>query len=48
MSSFNYYAGAADKFQWSDIRDGIYGQTLVTREPIGVVAAVAAWNVPFF
>src|SRR5690242_21809208 len=21
MSSFNYYAGAADKFQWSDIRD---------------------------
>ena len=48
MSSFNYYAGAADKFQWSDIRDGIYGQTLVTREPVGVVAAVAAWNVPFF
>ena len=48
MSSFNYYAGAADKFAWSDIRDGIYGQTLVTREPIGVVAAVAAWNVPFF
>lgn len=48
MSSFNYFAGAADKFAWSEIRDGIYGQTLVTREPIGVVAAVAAWNVPFF
>jgi betaine-aldehyde dehydrogenase len=49
MSSFNYYAASAvDKFSWSEIRDGIYGQTLVTREPIGVVAAVAAWNVPFF
>jgi betaine-aldehyde dehydrogenase len=48
MTSFNYFAGAADKFSWSEIRDGIYGQTLVTREPIGVVAAVAAWNVPFF
>ena len=48
MSSFQYYAGAADKFTWQDIRDGIYGQTLVLREPIGVVGAVTAWNVPFF
>ena len=32
----------------SDIRDGIYGQTMVLREPIGVVGAVTAWNVPFF
>ena len=43
MSAFQYYAGAADKFTWKDIRDGIYGQTLVVREPIGVVGAVTAW-----
>ena len=48
MSAFQYFAGAADKFTWQDIRDGIYGQTLVVREPIGVVGAVTAWNVPFF
>ncbi len=48
MAAFQYYAGAADKFTWKDIRDGIYGQTLVIREPIGVVGAVTAWNVPFF
>ncbi|MBX7449209.1 aldehyde dehydrogenase [Mycolicibacterium sp. 3033] len=48
MTAFQYFAGAADKFTWQEIRDGIYGQTLVVREPIGVVGAVTAWNVPFF
>lgn len=48
MSAFQYFAGAADRFTWQEIRDGIYGQTLVVREPIGVVGAVTAWNVPFF
>ena len=48
MSGLQYYSTAADKFTWKDIRDGIYGQTLVLREPIGVVGAVAAWNVPMF
>ncbi|BBX19216.1 aldehyde dehydrogenase [Mycolicibacterium duvalii] len=48
MSSFQFYAGAADTFTWQDIRDGVYGQTLVVREPVGVVGAVTAWNVPFF
>ncbi len=48
MSAFQYYAGAADKFTWRDLRDGVYGQTMVVREPIGVVGAVTAWNVPFF
>jgi len=48
LSGLQYYSTAADKFTWKDIRDGIYGQTLVLREPIGVVGAVAAWNVPMF
>jgi aldehyde dehydrogenase (NAD+) len=48
LSGLQYYSTAADKFTWKDIRDGIYGQTLVLREPIGVVGAVAAWNVPLF
>src|SRR6478609_12130847 len=48
MSTLQFYSSAADKFTWKDIRDGIYGQTLVLREPIGVVGAVVAWNVPFF
>ncbi len=48
VTGLQYYAGAADKYTWRDIRDGVYGQTLVLREPIGVVGAVVAWNVPFF
>lgn len=48
MSAFQYFMGAADKVTWREFRDGVYGQTMVLREPIGVVAAVTAWNVPFF
>jgi betaine-aldehyde dehydrogenase len=48
MAAFQYYAAAADKFTWRDFRQGVYGETMVVREPIGVVAAVTAWNVPFF
>lgn len=48
VSTLTYYAGAAENFPWRDIRDGIYGQTLVIREPVGVVGAIVAWNVPLF
>ena len=48
VSTLQFYAGAADKYTWDEIRDGIYGQTLVTKEPVGVVGAVVAWNVPLF
>ncbi|BBX65987.1 aldehyde dehydrogenase [Mycobacterium saskatchewanense] len=48
MSAFEYYVGAAENFRWREIRDGIYGRTLVVREPIGVVGAITAWNLPLF
>jgi aldehyde dehydrogenase (NAD+) len=48
VAALQFVANAADKFPWQEVRDGVYGQTLVLREPIGVVAAVVAWNVPFF
>ncbi|MFH5208873.1 aldehyde dehydrogenase [Antrihabitans spumae] len=48
VAVLNYYAGLADSFPWEETRHGIFGQTTVTREPVGVVAAVIAWNVPLF
>src|ERR1700759_1097746 len=48
MAGFQDCVGSADRFTWRDFRDGVYGQTMVLREPIGVVGAVTAWNVPFF
>ena len=48
VAVLNYYAGLADEFPWQETRHGIFGQSQVLREPVGVVAAVIAWNVPLF
>jgi len=49
MGAMNFFAGpAADEVKWREIRNGGYGQTIVYREPIGVVGAIVAWNVPLF
>lgn len=49
MGALNYFAdSAADQVTWTETRTGSYGQTIVTREPIGVVGAIVAWNVPLF
>jgi aldehyde dehydrogenase (NAD+) len=48
LASLNFYAGAADAVSWSETRNGVFGQTIVSREPIGVVGAIVAWNVPLF
>ncbi|BBU24851.1 aldehyde dehydrogenase [Mycobacterium xenopi] len=48
MGSLNFFAGAADKVKWTETRTGAYGQTIVSREPMGVVGAIVAWNVPLF
>ncbi|GAB93284.1 aldehyde dehydrogenase [Gordonia rhizosphera] len=42
------YAAAATDFPWEERRTGLFGETLVTREPVGVVGAIIAWNVPLF
>ncbi|GAB92551.1 aldehyde dehydrogenase [Gordonia rhizosphera] len=36
----------APQYNWSDIRRSATGNALVTREPVGVVAAVVPWNAP--
>ncbi len=48
MGALNFFAGAADKVSWTETRTGTLGQTIVSREPIGVVGAIVAWNVPLF
>jgi len=49
LGSLNFFAGpAVDEVSWEEIRTGAYGQTIVRREPIGVVGAIVAWNVPLF
>ncbi|MEZ5211117.1 aldehyde dehydrogenase [Gordonia sp. (in: high G+C Gram-positive bacteria)] len=42
------YADAAEAYEWSEKRTGMFGETLVVREPVGVVGAIIAWNVPLF
>ncbi len=49
MGAMNFFAGpAVEQVKWREIRNGSYGQTIVHREPIGVVGAIVAWNVPLF
>ncbi len=47
IDQFRYYAGAIrtheDKLVWHDE----HSYSMITREPIGVVAAVVPWNFPF-
>ncbi|MDL9936162.1 aldehyde dehydrogenase [Gordonia sp. ABSL1-1] len=42
------YAEAARNYPWVEYRTGMFGSTRITREPIGVVGAIIAWNVPLF
>src|SRR5260370_4996814 len=44
----DYYAGLARTFPFEEVRQGVMGQTLVRREPVGVVGAIVPWNVPLF
>ncbi|MCU1648575.1 MAG: Aldehyde dehydrogenase [Nocardia sp.] len=47
-ATLDFYAGLGKAFPWNETRTGMFGTSRVSREPIGVVAAVIAWNVPLF
>ncbi len=42
------YTELATSFPWEETRTGLFGQSVVRREPVGVVAAIIPWNVPLF
>jgi betaine-aldehyde dehydrogenase len=44
----DYYAGLASTFAFDEVRQGLMGEVLVAKEPVGVVAAISPWNVPLF
>ncbi len=49
IGALGFFAGpAVDQVKWQETRTGGYGQSIVHREPIGVVGAIVAWNVPLF
>ncbi|MGO9456087.1 MAG: aldehyde dehydrogenase [Acidimicrobiales bacterium] len=46
---FSYYAGLAPTFAFDEVRSGVLNaEMLVSKEPVGVVGAIAPWNVPLF
>ncbi len=45
-ASFDYYAGAVDKFGGETVPSQASGTLLTFREPIGVCAAITPWNFP--
>jgi aldehyde dehydrogenase (NAD+) len=46
---FSYYADLASTFAFDELRTGVLNPNmLVSKEPVGVVGAIAPWNVPLF
>ncbi|HEU4917002.1 MAG TPA: aldehyde dehydrogenase family protein [Acidimicrobiia bacterium] len=45
-TTFDYYAGAVDKFHGQTIPGNANGTLMTFREPIGVCAAITPWNFP--
>ena len=48
LDVLRYYTELAATFEVEARVDGVYSPALVRREPVGTVAAILPWNVPFF
>ncbi|MEV8221252.1 aldehyde dehydrogenase [Dietzia maris] len=48
LGVLRYYARLSETFPWSEVRHGDFGASVITRQPVGVVAAITAWNVPLY
>lgn len=49
LNLFRYFAQTLPtEFTWEEVRPGTLGPSVVSYQPIGVVAAITAWNVPAF
>ncbi|MEV6195456.1 aldehyde dehydrogenase [Streptomyces sp. NPDC051920] len=44
----DYYLTMAPDFAWEREEEGVAGPVVVRHEPVGVVAAIVAWNAPHF
>jgi aldehyde dehydrogenase (NAD+) len=44
----NSFIGVAQNYPWEEERAGVFGNVVVRREPVGVVAGIVPWNVPQF
>ncbi|NUR64045.1 MAG: aldehyde dehydrogenase [Catenulispora sp.] len=45
---WDYFLTMAADYPWEELRHGLLGPTVVRNEPVGVAAAIVAWNVPQF
>lgn len=48
LAVLRFYADLATGFPWQEFRRGDFGVSVVSRQPVGVVAAITAWNVPIY
>jgi aldehyde dehydrogenase (NAD+) len=48
VGTLDYYLTMAPDFEWERQEQGIAGPVVVRHEPVGVVAAIVAWNAPYF
>lgn len=42
----NAYVELAARHPWEETRSGLLGDTIVRREPVGVIGAIVPWNIP--